>query len=216
MCGIAGVIGNRDQGLIERMTETIRHRGPDSHGFYKSAALDLGVRRLRIIDLESGDQPITNETGELTIVFNGEIYNYRELRSELASRGHWFRTRTDTEVILHLYEEYGEQSVGKLRGMFAIAITDGTQLFLARDRLGIKPLYYTEVGGIFLFASEIKALLRSNEVRPSLNQQAMADAMVLGYAYGDQTYLEGIKCVRPGTWMKVRKEGNRIEKEEGE
>ncbi|HMK37549.1 MAG TPA: asparagine synthetase B, partial [Desulfomonilaceae bacterium] len=151
MCGICGIFllpheSRADRALLERINSTMRHRGPDDDGYYLSGSVGLAMRRLSIIDLEGGNQPITNEDGSVWIVFNGEIYNYPELRAELAAKGHVFQTRSDTEVIVHLYEEMGEECVTRLNGMFAFAIWDAGRhrLMLARDRLGIKPLYYAE------------------------------------------------------------------------
>ena len=154
--------------LVKAMADTIRHRGPDDEGYYVSGPIGLGFRRLSIIDLQSGHQPLSNEDGSIWIVFNGEIYNYQELRAFLLSKGHVFKTQTDTEVIVHLYEEFGPGCLEKLRGMFAFAIWDENTktLFLARDRVGIKPLYYCLTETSLVFASEIKAILadpRSSE-----------------------------------------------------
>jgi asparagine synthase (glutamine-hydrolysing) len=213
MCGITGVLGKRDDRLIKRMNAALYHRGPDSEGYFHSADIDLGMRRLSIIDLVSGDQPIFNATRDKCIIFNGEIYNYRELRSELLEKGYTFETATDTEVIIHLYEEYGERCVEHLRGMFAFAIADGEKLFLARDRLGIKPLYYAHLKehGSFIFASEIKALLQCAELHLTINRQAMADRLVLGYAFDDETVFEEIRFLRPGHYMHVSKRADEIE-----
>src|SRR5579859_6872632 len=143
MCGIAGVIGIEDDGvLVERMTAALRHRGPDSSGHSSRGAHHVGATRLSIIDPTAGAQPVYNENSQLCVVFNGEIYNHGELRTELQKKGHTFRTQTDTEVVIHLYEEAGDDCVRFLHGMFAFAILDCTRVLLARDRLGIKPLYY--------------------------------------------------------------------------
>src|SRR5246127_5635985 len=179
MCGICGKLvfdpaATVSPALIKSMADTIRHRGPDDDGYFISGPVGLGFRRLSIIDLSGGHQPLSNEDGSIHIVFNGEIYNYQELRQYLLGRGHVFRTQTDTETIVHLYEELGEACVEKLRGMFAFAIWDdrGKSLFLARDRVGIKPLYYSQSNNSVVFASEIKALLADPdlqaEVRPSM------------------------------------------------
>src|SRR5690606_36455316 len=155
---------NQDvRALVEGMCNVIRHRGPDDTGTYVGAGVALGMRRLSIIDVASGHQPIANEDGTLRVVFNGEIYNFRELRADLQARGHECRTGADTEVIVHGYEEWGEQVFRRLRGMFAIALWDARDrvLMLARDRVGIKPLYYTESRARFVFGSEIKSLLAS-------------------------------------------------------
>src|SRR5690349_16671491 len=170
MCGICGVVDTAapvDRGLLERMTQTLRHRGPDDDGFYLAEpnrsrpGVGLGFRRLSIIDVAGGAQPIPNEDRSIWVVLNGEIYNFVELRDELRAKGHRFRTLSDTEAIVHLYEELGPRCVERLRGMFALAIWDANvgRLLLARDRFGKKPLYYAELGGRFVFASEVKALL---------------------------------------------------------
>ncbi|MGH8369922.1 MAG: hypothetical protein ACRESC_02970, partial [Gammaproteobacteria bacterium] len=152
---------------LKSMCAAMRHRGPDQDGFYVGEHVGLGMRRLCIIDLETGQQPLQNEDGSIRVILNGEIYNYKELRGDLEQRGHRFRSRTDTEVLAHLYEEYGRACVSRLRGMFAFALWDGRQqkLLLARDRVGIKPLYYAEVGGRFAFGSELKVLLQLPELQ---------------------------------------------------
>jgi asparagine synthase (glutamine-hydrolysing) len=162
ICGLASSNGRVDPDRVAAMSRTLVHRGPDSSGEFSAEGVALAARRLSIIDLETGDQPISNEDGTIHVVQNGEIYNYRELRRELERRGHRFRTHGDTEVLLHLYEEHGERFAERLRGMFAIAIWDGPRrrLLLVRDRFGIKPLYYREVGGELAFASELRALPR--------------------------------------------------------
>ncbi|MEE9181992.1 MAG: asparagine synthetase B, partial [candidate division NC10 bacterium] len=171
MCGIAGYVGPEPPGLLPAMLRVLKHRGPDDMGSYEEPAVGLGMTRLAIIDLAGGRQPMTNEDDSLWIVFNGEIYNYRELRHDLEAKGHRFRSQSDTEVILHLFEEEGERCVDHLRGMFAFVIWDAhrRRLFLARDRMGKKPLYYWHRGGLFLFASEIKALLCHRAVSRALD-----------------------------------------------
>src|SRR3954467_2482134 len=166
MCGIAGVLyadpaRPADSGVLKAMGDAIAHRGPDAEGFWTDPGLGLVHRRLSIIDLAGGDQPIGNEDGSVQLMFNGEIYNYQQIRAGLEARGPRFRTRSDTEVIVHLYEEEGERLVERLRGMFAFALWDRTrrQLLLARDRLGIKPLYIYRDGEKLVFGSEIKAIL---------------------------------------------------------
>ena len=166
MCGIAGVLEfgkdvHVDSATVRRMCDVMAHRGPDDDGFFTQGEIGLGMRRLSIVDLATGHQPISNEDGSIWIVFNGEIYNHRSLRDDLISRGHRYRSQSDTETIVHLYEEYGKDCVQHLRGMFAFAIWDGKRksLFIARDRLGIKPLYYRLTPQNFIFGSEIKVLL---------------------------------------------------------
>src|SRR5262245_33453787 len=166
MCGIAGIIRWNGAPVAEHdlrsMCGSMSHRGPDDEGIYLAGGVGLGMRRLSIIDLEGGQQPVSNEDGTVWVVFNGEIYNYRELRRELQRRGHVFRTSSDTETIVHLYEDLGPECVERLRGMFALAVWDtrSRQLLLARDRLGIKPLYYAEREGELVFASELKPILQ--------------------------------------------------------
>ena len=209
MCGIAGVVGTRDSGLIHRMTTALRHRGPDGTGHCSRSAAHVGATRLSIIDPAASAQPVYNETGQICVVFNGEIYNHQELRADLVRKGHVFRTRTDTETIVHLYEEMGDDCVHRLRGMFAFAVLDAAddaRLFLARDRLGIKPLYYTRLAeeGIFLFASEIKALLQYPGLTPRLDVQALADSVALGHLVGDATFFEGVRSLCPGHTLVVQ------------
>ena len=181
MCGICGMaVAGRgavaDLEAVKRMNGRLVHRGPDSEGVFHEGGVALAMRRLSIIDLEHGDQPISNEDGTVTVVQNGEIYNYRELRGELERRGHRFATASDTEVLVHLYEEHGDRFVERLRGMFAIALWDAREqrLLLARDRFGIKPLYYREVGGTLSFASELKAMLEQPGFSRRIDPQAVA------------------------------------------
>ncbi|MFL5866581.1 MAG: asparagine synthase (glutamine-hydrolyzing) [Thermoleophilaceae bacterium] len=178
MCGIAGTLatdGPVEPGLVERMCESLDHRGPDSRGVFAEDGVALGVARLAVIDVEGGDQPLRNEDGSVVVVCNGEIYNYRELRDELIRRGHRFSSRSDTEVIAHLYEELGEGCVERLRGMFALAIWDrrARRLLLARDRVGKKPLFYAERAGRLWFASEPRAILASEAVPREVDQEAI-------------------------------------------
>ena len=208
MCGIAGTWGRESGGgarTADAMTATLIHRGPDDVGSYARPGVRLGVRRLSIVDVAGGTQPFYDETGRICMVANGEIYNHDELRAKLRARGHRFASRCDIEVIVHLYEEYGDRCVDHLRGMFAFAIADGDRLLLARDRLGIKPLYHADVPGGVAFASEMKALLRHPDVRPRLDLQAFADSRALGYPVGDRTFIDGIRCLLPGHTMVVTK-----------
>jgi asparagine synthase (glutamine-hydrolysing) len=204
MCGICGVLsldGSRpNSALARQMADTLAHRGPDGDGFYSDTAIALGHRRLSIIDLATGDQPIFNEDRSIAIVFNGEIYNYKELREDLVKKGHRFRTTGDTEVIVHLYEEQGIECVRELNGMFAFAIWDAPkqQLFLARDALGEKPLYYVNAGREFLFASELKALLRSGDVAKEIDPAALDDYLAYGYVPAPRTIYRAVSKLPAG------------------
>jgi len=216
MCGIAGIIGCKDPTIITGMINSLHHRGPDSTGFYQGNNLFLGACRLSIIDISGGEQPVFNEKNDKCVVFNGEIYNYQELRQELCSKGHVFRTKGDTEVIIHLYEEYGYHCVDYLQGMFSFAIADRNNLFLARDRLGIKPLYYSYLAehSQFLFASEIKSLLSYREVDATLDIQTVIDNAVYWHSIENHTLFRQIKSVRPGHVMLITCEEGRLSVEE--
>jgi asparagine synthase (glutamine-hydrolysing) len=183
VCGIAGYVGHASPELLPAMLATLRHRGPDDSGIHEEPGIGLGMTRLAIIDLAAGRQPMANEDGSIWIVFNGEIYNHRLLRRDLEAKGHRFATESDTEAILHLYEDMGEECVEALRGMFAFAIWDRPRqrLLLARDRLGKKPLYYWHCNGLFLFGSEIKALLAHPDVGRDLDQEALHHYLAFGY-----------------------------------
>ncbi|MDW5265948.1 MULTISPECIES: asparagine synthase (glutamine-hydrolyzing) [Acidobacteriaceae] len=209
MCGIFGVF-NRNGGpvapeLIQRMGSVLQHRGPDGEGRYISNEIGLGHRRLSIIDVAGGSQPIANEDGTLHIIFNGEIYNYIELREELLKAGHIFKTRSDTEVILHGYEEWGTACVERFNGIFAFAIWSGINksLFLARDHLGVKPLYYAVLGHRILFASEIKALLQDQECPREVDLEALSQLFTLRYVPSPKTLFSGIYKLPPAHWMLV-------------
>ena len=206
MCGICGYYGFNDQALLESMTASLSHRGPDSFGFLRHENMALGHARLSIIDVAGGQQPIENEDQTLAVIHNGEFYNFRELRPELESKGHRFRTKSDTETILHLYEEMGPRCVERLGGMFAVVILDKRkgELFVARDRVGIKPLYYVELPGKFLFASEMKALLRCPEVRTTLNYRAIHDYLALRYVPGPGGMFHEIRKFPAGHYGIVR------------
>ncbi len=200
MCGICGFNGE-DKELLIKMTSLLSHRGPDGEGFYSDGMMSFGHRRLSIIDLStSGKQPMSNEDGTIWITFNGEVYNFQELRNELEKKGHSFSSNTDTETIIHGYEEWGENVVQRLNGMFAFAIwdTNKKRLFLARDRLGVKPLYYYWNGERFLFASEIKAILAETSVPRKLNQNALRHYLNLRYISGNETLFEAITVLPPG------------------
>jgi asparagine synthase (glutamine-hydrolysing) len=205
MCGICGKViydkdGVADGRILRAMMDAMAHRGPDDEGVYLSGGVGLGHRRLSIIDLSTGKQPISNEDDTVWVVFNGEIYNYLELRSELAKRGHVFKTKTDTEVIVHAYEEYGAECASRLRGMFAIAVwdTEARSLTLMRDRVGIKPLYYYKGKDSLIFASEFKAILKDPSVPKELNSQAIDRFLMFCYTPGPETLLKGICKLGPG------------------
>ncbi len=211
MCGICGkmfIAADRqvDPTLIEKMCDVMSHRGPDDHGIYVSRGVGLGHRRLSIIDLQTGKQPISNEHGNIWVVFNGEIYNYRDLRVELISKGHLFSTQTDTEVIVHLYEEYGDDFSSKMRGMFAIALWDERQkkLILSRDRVGIKPLYYYLTKDTLTFGSEIKAILADPTVPRDIDLSGINLLMSYYFIPGNKTLLAGIKKLLPGHYLVVK------------
>jgi asparagine synthase (glutamine-hydrolysing) len=199
MCGICGIVDrapvNREE--LKEMTDALAHRGPDDEGFYLNGSVGLGHRRLSIIDLEGGKQPIPNEDKSLWVICNGEIYNYRELKKELVNQGHVFRTASDTEVILHLFEDLREGCLGKLSGMFAFAIWDTKrkELFLARDRLGQKPLYYMNDGRRFLFASEVKSILATKEVKREIDFEAFHHYLSLRFIPAPLTMFKGINKV---------------------
>ena len=211
MCGICGKLtfdrsARVSPNLLKTMADAIHHRGPDDEGYYLSGPVGFGFRRLSIIDLTSGHQPISNEDDTVWIVFNGEIYNYKELREQLRSRGHIFKTQTDTEIIVHLYEEYGSSCVERLRGMFAFAIWDERQdtLFLARDRVGIKPLYYWLTDRGIVFGSEVKAILADPEVNAEVVPEMIDRFLAFYYVPGEETLFRNIHKLAPGSFMSVK------------
>jgi len=207
VCGIVGFTWN-DPSLAERLCRVLRHRGPDQEGYYADPAVTLGFCRLAIIDLSPlGNQPMPNEDGSVQLVFNGEIYNFQELRRDLEGKGHRFRSQADSEVIVHAYEEWGKDFLDHLQGMFALALWDqkDQRLILARDRLGIKPLYYTFQKGRLAFASEIKALLEIPEIRPRVNLQALYDYLGFEFVPSPLTMFEGIEKLPPGNRLIFQK-----------
>lgn len=215
MCGICGVFFcDRDRHvepqLLADMNRRIVHRGPDDEGFFVQDNVGLAMRRLSIIDVSTGHQPISNEKRDIWIVFNGEIYNHADLRRELESKGHRYSTRSDTETIVHLYEEHGRACVKLLRGMFAFAIWDSRRrvLFAARDRLGIKPFYYRWDGKSLLFASEIKAILASPHVKPLFNRETLAEYLAFGYLTGPDTMFSGVCKLMPGHTLEVSEQAD--------
>jgi len=210
MCGIVGVQGWTDQSVLEAMLSTITHRGPDGAGefFAPDADLMMGARRLAIVDVGGGDQPISNEAGDVTVVFNGEIYNYPALRQRLEDAGHRFETDCDTEVLVHLWEEYGERLTDHLNGMFAFSLWDETEgtLFLARDHLGIKPLFYARTDEAFVWGSEMAALLAAGIDR-SVDEAAVYNYFSLNYSLQSDTLFEQVEKLQPGTSLTVTEEG---------
>jgi asparagine synthase (glutamine-hydrolysing) len=221
MCGICGVVGidsrEASEPVIRRMMAAMLHRGPDEEGILFAPPVAAGMRRLSIVDLAGGSQPVWNDAGTLAIVYNGEVYNFLDLRAELESAGHRFRTRSDTEVVLRAYEAWGERSVERLHGMFAFAIVEMPQgrahraarVFLARDRMGIKPLYYALVAGKLVFASEVRALLASGLVPARISADAIPGYLLFGSVCEPQTLIEGVSSLPPGHLMTIAAE-NRV------
>lgn len=210
MCGIAGIFNLNgepvSQVILRKMTDVIAHRGPDGEGFYIDSFIGLGHRRLAIIDLSpAGHQPMATEDGSFVITYNGEVYNFQELRIELESLGHKFRSRTDTEVILHAYVQWGVECVKRFNGMFAFGIWDKTrqELFITRDRYGIKPLYYTFIGNTFLFASEQKAIITYPTIQREIDLEALLEYFTFQNIFTDKTLLKGIKILPAGHWSKL-------------
>ena len=208
MCGITGIINfDKEQGInssvLKNMSDSIIHRGPDDEGFYINRNIGLGFRRLSIIDLEAGHQPMANENDTIHIVFNGEIYNYLENRILLQKKGYIFKTDSDTEVIVHLYEEYGENCLKYLRGMFAFAIWDNNkqQLFCARDRFGIKPFYYYLDNSKMVFGSEIKSILKCEKIDKRLSPKALDSYFAFGYITSDLSIYKNIRKLQPSHFM---------------
>ncbi len=216
MCGICGAFSfsgaSVDRSLIDKMTQVIQHRGPDGSGSFVSGRIGLGHRRLSIIDLSGGAQPISNEDDTLQVVFNGEIYNFIELRDELIKKGHVFKTESDTEVIVHGYEEWGKDCVSHFNGIFAFALWDETrrQLFLSRDHLGVKPLYYIQLGDLFLFSSEIKALLSAPGCPREVDLKSLGKLFALRYVPSPDTLFREIKKLNPGHHMVVDQYGLKV------
>ncbi|MBQ3861854.1 MAG: asparagine synthase (glutamine-hydrolyzing), partial [Clostridia bacterium] len=214
MCGFAGFTGiiDRRETVIRKMADRIIHRGPDSDGYHVGGGSDrdaiaLGFRRLSIIDLAAGSQPMYNEDGSVVIVYNGEVYNFMELRDELIAKGHVFRTRCDSEVILHGFEEWGEKTAEKLRGMFAFVVWDTktNTLYGARDPFGIKPFYYTFTDrGHFIFGSEIKSFLEHPEFKPRVNENALRPYLTFQYSATEETFFKGVYKLPPAHWFTLK------------
>ena len=209
MCGICGFTGEiidrgDKQEVLRRMTEIITHRGPDSSGFYTDEDVAMGFRRLSIIDIsETGDQPIYNEDKSLVLTFNGEIYNYRELREILLQKGHVFTTQTDSEVLIHGFEEWGEDLLNKLRGMFGFAIWNkkDKSLFIARDYFGIKPVHYAVVNGNLVYGSEIKSILEYPGFERKFNRNALDRYISFEYSVPPETFFEGVYALMPAHYL---------------
>ena len=215
MCGICGIFFQDrtrrvDRSTLASMNRQITHRGPDDEGLFVDANVGIAMRRLSIIDVKSGHQPLSNETGDVWIVYNGEVYNHGDSRKDMEARGHVYRTHSDTESIVHLYEEYGRDCVQHLRGMFAFVIWDQRRrvLFGARDRLGIKPFYYRHQDGTLLFGSEIKALLAYPGVNPEFNRSILGEYLAFGYTSGPDTMFSGIRKLMPGHWFELDETGD--------
>lgn len=216
MCGFVGFVDKEKnkQKIVKDMADLIKHRGPDSDGYFCDDDVALGFRRLSIIDLNTGTQPIYNEDNTKVIVFNGEIYNYQEIKEDLISKGHTFKTNADTEVILHGYEEYSEEILSKLRGMFAFVIydTNNKELFAARDFYGIKPFYYYLTDEEFLFSSEIKSFLAHPNFKKELNKEMLESYLTFQYSVGEETFFKNVYKLRPGHYLKYKDQKLEISK----
>ncbi len=213
MCGIFG-FNFEDRDLLKKMGTVLSHRGPDGEGYFSDENISLGHRRLKIIDLsDDAKQPMSNENGDIWLTYNGEIYNFMELRKELETKGHKFKSNTDSEVILHGYEEWGNETVKRLRGIFAFALYDSIKkvIFLVRDRVGVKPLYYYFDGNKFIFASEIKAILE--EVKPALDKEALDEFLTFQYTVAPRTLFQGIRKLEAGCLMEFNLESRQVNKE---
>ena len=205
MCGIAGILSHKQEhrDRISSITNALSHRGPDNEGFYRDENIALGQRRLSIIDLSSGNQPISNETGDLQLICNGEIYNSPELRESLLKKGHHFKTSTDVEVILHLYEDLGKNCIKNLRGMFAFAIWDSKNqdLFIGRDHLGQKPLFFYQKDALFVFASEIKGILATNFIEPEIDINGLWHYISLRFIPDQYSLFKNIHKLPAASWL---------------
>lgn len=213
MCGITGIVDMRaerpiDEPLLRAMNSAIGHRGPDGDGFHFEPGVGLGHRRLSIIDLEGGKQPLYNEDHSVVVTYNGEIFNFMEVERELLQRGHTFRTRSDTEVIVHAWEEWGVECLKRFNGMFAFAVWDRRQktLFVARDRLGVKPLYYAELSdGRLIFGSELKALLLHPQLPRRIDPQAVEEYFAFGYVPDPKTIYRDVRKLEPGAYLCMKR-----------
>ena len=216
MCGFCGYINKKEKDSIKKMNDAIIHRGPDDESYYKDDFIAMGFRRLSIIDLKGGRQPMTNEDDSMIITFNGEIYNFKEIKEDLIKKGHKFKTNADTEVILHGYEEYKEKILDKLRGMFAFAIWDknNQKLFCARDHFGQKPFYYGIFNNTFMYASEIKSLLYHPDFKKEVNKDALKPYLTFQTSVLEETFFKGVYKLRPGHYLKYDFKTNKIETKE--
>src|SRR5215216_1362170 len=219
MCGLVGFMDLRreraaDRSVLEKMTDSLTHRGPDSSGYFVEDDVGLGFRRLSIIDLAGGDQPLRNEDGSLVLLCNGEIYNYLALREELTRKGHTFRTKTDVEVLLHLYEEEGTEFLNRLNGQFAFVIYDRKErsLFLARDHFGVNPLYFTVTDQVLIFASEIKAILKHPLVHAEVDLTGLDQVLTFPGVVSPRTMFEGIESLPSGQYLTAK--GSTIKRNE--
>ena len=208
MCGFVGFVDKKikDNNVIKEMSKMIVHRGPDDENYYCDDDVSLAFRRLSIIDLKNGRQPMFNEDESIVITFNGEIYNYQELRQDLIEKGHKFKTDSDTETIVHGYEEYGDEVVNKLRGMFAFVIWDKNkkELFAARDYFGIKPFYYYKADDTFIFSSEIKSFIKHPNFKKELNKEALKSYLTFQYSVLDETFFKNTYRLNPGNYLKFK------------
>lgn len=216
MCGFCGYINKKEKDSIKKMNDAIIHRGPDDESYYKDDFIAMGFRRLSIIDLKGGRQPMTNEDDSMVITFNGEIYNFKEIKEDLLKKGHKFKTNADTEVILHGFEEYKEKILDKLRGMFAFAIWDknNKKLFCARDHFGQKPFYYGIFNNTFMYASEIKSLLYHPDFKKEVNKEALKPYLTFQTSVLDETFFKGVYKLRPGHYLTYDFKTNKIETKE--
>ena len=214
MCGITGYFGRGNKDILIKMTDSLKHRGPDDQGFFIEDNIGLGHRRLSVIDLKTGQQPVFNEDKTAVLIFNGEIYNFKELREKLIAKDHKFCTQTDTEVIVHLYEEKKDDFLNELNGMFALALWDkkNEKLILARDRLGQKPLYYSLIDKTLVFGSELKSLLNYPGIKKELNYESLAKYLIYEYVPAPWTILNNIYKLGPGEYLVYKDNKIKVEK----
>ena len=218
MCGIAGIVCSNNQNiekeLVHKMTDLIRHRGPDSYGYYFDEGVGFGHRRLSIIDIDGGHQPMSDKNKSVWLTYNGEIYNFKDLRRELVNKGHIFQTNCDTEVIIYAYKEWGEEAFSHFNGMFAIAIWDqnNKKLVLARDRRGVKPLFWSKIGTKIFFSSEVKSIISNKKFIRKPNIDAISSYLTFRQAISDLTFFEGIEKLLPGHYLVFKNNEIKINK----